>query len=122
MVTIEKKGDHFIFTIKGIHKLWALKSEITIPAAHIINAHPNKENLHIKLGLKMLGTGIPGVMDAGSFIGKDGIIFCDITNDDKSIVIELQHEHYKKMIIDVEDPQYAIELLIENKILPDERI
>lgn len=113
MVTIEKTEGNFVFEIKGIHKLWALKSQLTIPAEHIITAYPNVENLHVKLGLKMMGTGLPGVIDAGSFIGKNGIIFCDITNHDKSIVIELQHEHYKKMIIDVESPESAIALLTE---------
>lgn len=113
MVTIERVGDNFVFTIKGIHKLWSLKSELTIPVEHIITAYPNKDNLHVKLGLRMPGTSIPGVMDAGTFIGRNGIIFCDITHHDKSIIVELQHDHYKKLIIDVEDPQSSISLLTQ---------
>lgn len=111
MVTIQKEENNFTFTIKGIHKLWALKSELTIPATHVITAYPNLENLHVKLGLRMPGTSVPGLIDAGTFIGRKGIIFCDIVNNAKSIVIELQHEHYSKMIIDVEDTEKAIELL-----------
>ncbi|MGH2643930.1 MAG: hypothetical protein ACRDE2_08280 [Chitinophagaceae bacterium] len=111
MVTIQKENDHFVFKIQGIHKLWTLKGELTIPAAHIITAYPNTENLHVKLGLKMPGTSFPGLIEAGSFIGRNGIIFCDIINHAKSIVIELQHEHYSKLIIDVEDPEQAIRLL-----------
>ncbi len=41
MVTIEKRDNNFIFTIHGLHKLWALKSELTIPAENIITAYPN---------------------------------------------------------------------------------
>lgn len=111
MVTIEKNNGNFIFTIKGIHKLWALKSELTIPAEHIISAYPNTENLHVGLGLRMPGTSVPGLIEAGSFIGRKGIIFCDITNLSESIVVELQHEYYNKLIIDVEDPEGAIALL-----------
>lgn len=111
MVTIEKRNDYFIFTIKGLHKLWALKSELTIPAEHIINAYPNTQNLHVSLGLRMPGTSVPGLIEAGTFIGRDGVIFCDITNGSQSIVVELLHEHYNKMIIDVEDPFAAIALL-----------
>ncbi|HUZ58631.1 MAG TPA: hypothetical protein VMU83_07605 [Hanamia sp.] len=113
MVTIKRTNDNFIFTIQGIHKLWALKSELTIPAEHIITAYPNAENLHVKLGFRLPGTSIPGLIEAGSFIGRNGIIFCDITNDSKNIVIELQHEHYTKLIIDVEDPGSAIALLTQ---------
>ena len=35
MVKIEKESDNFVFEIMGFHKLWALKSSLTIPAAHI---------------------------------------------------------------------------------------
>jgi hypothetical protein len=47
MVTIEKKNGNFIFTIRGIDKLWSLKSELTIPAEHIITAYANSDNLHL---------------------------------------------------------------------------
>ena len=111
MVTIERRNGNFIFTIQGIHKLWALKSELTIPAEHIISVYPNTDNLNQKLGLRMPGTSVPGLIEAGTFIGRNGIIFCDITNHSKSIVIELQHEHYNRLIIDVEDHGSAIALL-----------
>jgi len=111
MVSIEKKDNNFIFTIQGLHKLWALKSELTIPAEHIITAYPNMQNLHVSLGLRLPGSSVPGLIEAGTFIGRDGTIFCDITNDSKSIVVELQHEHYNKLIIDVEDPFASIALL-----------
>ena len=113
MVTIERSNDNFIFTIQGIHKLWALKSELTIPAEHIVRAYSNTEDLHVKLGLRLPGTSVPGLIEAGSFIGKDGIIFCDITDHSKSIVVELQHDHYNKLIIDVEDPASAIAMLAQ---------
>lgn len=112
MVTIERRNSDFLFTIKGLHKLWALKSELTIPVDHIITAYRNTENLFVKLGLRMPGTSVPGLIEAGTFIISDGIIFCDFTHKDKSIVIELQHEYYKKLIIDVEDPDTAIEQLV----------
>ena len=113
MVTIERKNGNFIFTVKGIHKLWALKSELTIPAEHIFNAYPNTDGLRVKLGLRIPGTSVPGLIEAGTFIGMDGIIFCDITDHSKSIVVELQHDHYKKLIIDVEDPVSAIAMLAQ---------
>ena len=39
MVTIEKKDENFLFEIQGLHKLWTLKSQLIIPAAHIIKAY-----------------------------------------------------------------------------------
>jgi hypothetical protein len=55
------------------------------------------------------------LLEAGTFSGRDGVIFCDITTHSKSIVIELRNEHYDKLIIEVEDPQSAIALLTQSQ-------
>jgi hypothetical protein len=111
MVTIKKESSNFIFGIKGLHKLWALKSQLNIPAAHIIKAYPNTDKLKWFFGLKMPGTHIPGIITAGTYWVKDGTIFCDVSDTSKSIVVELQDEHYKRLIIEVEDVDAAIAML-----------
>ena len=111
MVTIEKLEGKFTFKIKGLHKLWSFKSEIIIPENHIIDAYPNEQNLNWMLALRLPGTHIPGLITAGTYIVKDGTIFCDVVNHSNSITIELENEHYKKLIIEVENPQSAIALL-----------
>ncbi|MEO8770371.1 MAG: hypothetical protein ABI402_09815 [Ferruginibacter sp.] len=111
MVQIEKEGSDFIFEIKGLHKLWALKSKLTIPAEHIISAnHYNEKSVFI-FGLHLPGTQIPGIITAGTFIVKDGTIFCDMMDVKKSIEVQLHDEHYKRLVIEVEDPEVAIALL-----------
>lgn len=60
MVTIEKHGKNFVFEIRGFHKLWALKSQLTIPVENIVEAYPNQQRLDFLPGLKMPGTHIPG--------------------------------------------------------------
>ena len=89
MVSIEKNGENFVFEIKGLYKLWALKSQLTIPVSHIMRAYPNEKRLTGFFGLRMPGTQIPGVITAGTFIVNDGTIFCDIVDHSKSIVVEL---------------------------------
>jgi len=111
MVTIERKNDNFVFEINGWHKLWALKSELVIPIENIIDAYSNEENLNWMWALRMPGTHIPGIITAGTYIQKDGTIFCDVVHRENSIVVELHDEFYKKLIIEVENPQSAIELL-----------
>ncbi len=111
MVTIKKHADNFIFEVKGLHKLWALKSQITIPKENIIRAYPNQENLNWIKGLRMPGTHIPGLITSGSYILKDGTIFCDVVDHEKSIVVELKDNHYKKLIIEVDNVKEAISIL-----------
>lgn len=111
MVTIENQGDHFTFDVKGFHKLWAFKSQINIPKENVIDAYPNQENLNWMVGLRMPGTHIPGLITAGSYILKGGTIFCDVSDHNKSIVVELKDEHYKRLIIEVENVEEAIKTL-----------
>lgn len=111
MVAIEREGENFVFEIEGFHKLWALKSRLTIPVVHIITAYRDEAKTAWVWGLRMPGTQIPGVITAGSYIVKDGTIFCDVMDVSKSIVVELRDEHYQRLIIEVEDPAAAIAML-----------
>ncbi len=111
MVTIEKKDNNFIFKIQGLHKLWAFRSKLTIPVENVIKAYPNEKSLNWFMGLRMPGTHIPGLITAGTYYVKGGTIFCDVSDHKKSIAVELQDEFYKSLIIEVEDPQSAIDLL-----------
>ncbi len=110
MVTIKKIDNNFIFEVKGMHKLWALKSQLSIPQTHIITAKLY-DGQQWNLGLRFPGTYLPGVITAGTFYGKDGTIFCDVSNKENAILVELKDEKYNKLIIEVENPIEAIELL-----------
>jgi hypothetical protein len=111
MVQIEKEADDFVFEIKGLHKLWAFKSRLTIPSAHILKAYADEEKSAWVWGLRIPGTQIPGIITAGTYFVKDGTIFCDVMDVTKTIVVELHDEFYKKLVIEVEDPQKAIDML-----------
>ncbi|MGK4569238.1 hypothetical protein [Flavobacterium sp. 3HN19-14] len=58
----------------------------------------------------MPGTDLPGVIAAGTYYWN-GRNFLDVMNRKQTIVVELENEYYKKLIIDVKDPQAAVELL-----------
>jgi hypothetical protein len=77
----------------------------------VINAYTNDKSLNWLVGLRMPGTHIPGLITAGTYYVNSGTIFCDVSDHKKSIVVELQDEFYKRLIVEVEDPQNAIDLL-----------
>jgi len=114
MVSIEKKDGNFIFEIKGIHKLWALRSQLTIPIEHVRSARLNENSTDLSDSWRMPGTRIPGIITAGTFLVDNGTIFCDITDNKNSIIVELQDEVYSKLIIEVEDTKQALALLSSN--------
>jgi hypothetical protein len=112
MVTVDVQGDRVRFEVEGWDKLWALKSQLEIPLAHIRSVRADPEPArgwwH---GLRLPGTQIPGLLTAGSFYQSDGFVFYDVHDPERTVVIELDHEHYQRLVIEVGDPDGVVERL-----------
>ena len=106
MVQISVNGDRVHFDVEGLDKFWAFRSRLDIPLAHIlavkIDAEAARGWWH---GLRIMGSNIPGVLTAGTFYQQGGIVFYDVHDPERTIVLELEHETYKRLIVEVEDPQ-----------------
>jgi hypothetical protein len=112
MVEITIGGDRVRFAVQGWDKLWAFRSVLEIPLAHIRSvrkdAEPARGWWH---GLRLPGTQIPGLLTAGTFYRSDGAVFYDVHNPEQTIVLELDHEHYRRLVIEVADPDVAVATL-----------
>lgn len=111
MVTIKKEDSNFIFEVNGMHKLWAFKSQITIPVDNIFSAHQNFETIGSWKGFRIPGTHIPFVITAGTFYKSGKKIFWDVVNTDNCIIVELKDADFNQLIIEVENPTEAINIL-----------
>ena len=112
MVEITFSGDEAIFDVEGWDKMWSLRSRLKIPLAHIKDAHHDPQPA---MGwfdaLKLAGTSIPHIFRAGSFYQQGDLVFWDVHHPEKTIVIDLEHEHFAKLIIEVADPEGAVQRL-----------
>ena len=111
MVNITKGDKEFIFEVQGLHKLWALKSEIRIPFDHIVKAYQDESQISDFNFAKIIGTNMPYGLHAGTFYQNGGIIFMDVANKKNAIIIDLKDEKYKQMIVEVQDPAQSISVL-----------
>ena len=111
MITITKNNDNIVFEVNGLHKLWAFKSQLTIPRQHIISVGQNMESIRGWKGWKAPGTSIPGIITAGTFYRDGRRIFWDAVHLENCIIVGLEHEDYDELIIEVENPEEAIQLL-----------
>ena len=58
------------------------------------------------LRLHVPGTDLPYVVMAGTFVFLDGEhAFWDVHDPDRTLVIELDHERFANLVLEVEDPQ-----------------
>lgn len=112
MVDVSVEGDRVRFDVDGWDKMWALKSRLEIPLSHItsvrVDPEPARGWWH---GFRMPGTQIPGVLTAGTFYQHDGAVFYDVHDPEHTIVIELDHEHYRRLVVEVADPTRTVSLL-----------
>lgn len=110
MVQIEFFGDKLHLHVMGADKLWALKSSLEIPLAHITGIRADPSIAHGWYhGIRVPGTNIPGVITAGTFYQHGQRVFWDIHNPDNTVVIELRDERYNELIVEVADPQVVVE-------------
>ncbi len=109
MVDISIIGDRVHFDVQGVDKLWAFKSHLDIPLEHILAVRIDPDEAkgwwH---GLRLPGTNLPGVILAGTFYQAEGWVFFDVHDPERTIVVDLDHEHYKHLVIEVADPRAEV--------------
>lgn len=115
MVEVAVHHDNVVFTVKGVHKVFAFKNQFTVPRAHITEVRPDPEAAQRIEGLRAGGTHVPGVITAGTFYldnqGSQKPSFIDVSNPANAVVVTLRDEEYQQLIIEVEDPVAVVALL-----------
>ena len=112
MVDLSISGDRLVLDVRGADKLWALKSSLEIPLAHVTEMRADPAIAHGWWhGLRMPGTNLPGVITAGTFYQDGKRIFWDVHRPENTVVIELKDERYNELIVEVADPEGAVKIV-----------
>jgi|SRR6476660_9102407 hypothetical protein len=110
MVNVTVEGDLAIFEVEGIDKLWTFRSRLQIPLAHITHVEINRDQVgrwwH---GIKVIGTDVPGLLGAGTFYYHGELVFWDVHDPANAVILSLEHERYKKLIIEVANPVETVD-------------
>ena len=108
MVDVTIEGDRAVFEIEGLDKLWSLRSRLSIPLAHITDVAIDPAQItRWWPGIKVAGTNVPGLFAAGMFY-KDGLVFWDVRHPENTVIVSLEHEMYRKLVIEVADPPAVV--------------
>jgi hypothetical protein len=113
MTNVGIQDDQLVARIQGLDQVLALSSELRIPLTHVRGAAVSPPEVRRRwrnpLRVKVLATDLPYVVMAGSFIFLDGEhAFWDVHDPDRTIVVELDHERFAKLVLEVEDPQATV--------------
>jgi hypothetical protein len=112
MVTPTIVGDALVLEINGLDKLWSLRSRLEIPLTHVRSVKPDPGAArHWFDGLRLAGSHIPGLLTAGTFYQDGELVFWDVHHAEHAISIDLDHEHYRRLVIEVADPAGTIQMI-----------
>jgi len=91
--------------ITGLDRVLAFRGELSIPLEHVrgVSARPEEARRWFH-GLKMPGSNLPGVITAGSFLTTGGFVFYDMHHADRTIALDLEHETYRRVIVELDEP------------------
>jgi len=112
MVDLSISGGNLVLHVRGADKLWAFRSSLEIPLAHIAKIRADTVIAHGWWhGFRIPGTNVPGVLTAGTFYQDGKRVFWDVAVPDNTVVIELKDERYNELIVEVADPKAAVEMV-----------
>ena len=115
MVEVRIDGNAVVFEILGLHKLWALRSRVRVRLANVrdVRVVADLREVHEpgRTWFRAPGTHIPGLIKAGSFLSEGRSVFWAVGRRRPAIVVELAHEGFDRLVVEVADPAHAVEAL-----------
>ncbi|MEO3977874.1 hypothetical protein [Streptomyces sp. CAU 1734] len=111
MAQVSIDGDRLVVTMEGLDRVWALKSAVTVPLAHVRGATADPGIVRGRKGVRAPGTHFPGVITAGTFHTREGRVFWAVRDAAKAVVIELTGERYARLVVQVDDPRATVALI-----------
>ena len=110
-VKISVEEDNLVVELHGLERFLAFRQSLHVPLSHVSGARMAGEIPRKDIGIKVLGAGIPGFIRAGTYAGKEGLVFWDVRHQEKAILIELHDEEFSQLVVEVEKPEEAISLI-----------
>ena len=101
MNTLSVNGEQVTLSISGWDRLFALKRSVTFSKRNISSVYPCNRSVTPPL-FRFPGTAVPGMIMAGTFLdGENRKEFWSTRFSCNTIVIELEHESYSRIVCDL---------------------
>lgn len=107
MATIEVRNDRLIVYVTGIDVVLAMKMSIEIPLEHVLGVRTDAPEADFDTSVTdpSVGTGtlLRGRLAVGTVALADGLAFYDVRDKSNTIAIDLRHEKYQHLVVELED-------------------
>lgn len=106
MVSVRVEDGRLLVALSGWDRVLALRAGLAVPLERVVEARwePSaRPGAPLAFPFR-LGTYWPGRVAAGLFWTKQGLHFYDVRSGDKAVVIDLQGDRLRRIVVEVEDP------------------
>jgi hypothetical protein len=107
MPVLELTKDKLVVHLRPWERLASLHQSIRIPLAHVRGATADDGYRGWELGLRAPGTGLPGILHAGTFYKNGDRQFVFIGRKTHPLVIELANERWQRIVLGLADARGA---------------
>ena len=109
MAEVELAQDALIVHVRGMDQLFALRSRLEIPLSHVEGAEVDPQEARRRWhGIMERGMWVPGAITTGTFYREGELVFWDVHDPEKTVVIRLRDERLARLVIEVEDPEAVV--------------
>ena len=109
MAEVEIAQDALIVHVEGMDRLFALRSRLEVPLSHVEGAEADPEEARRRWhGIMERRIWVPGPITAGTYYQEGELVFWDVHDPEKTVVIRLKDERYRRLVIEVEDPEATV--------------
>lgn len=104
MAHIELEPDGIAVRMSPLDEILALHGSLHIPYSHIRAAAHEPVPEAWWRGIR-IGTNVPGLKVAGTFFTDEGAIFYDFHDPNRCLTVELDHDRYRRVVVQVDKDQ-----------------
>ena len=116
MASVAIEGNAVHIDLSTLDKIWSVHGSLRIPLAHIKSATVEDENGWDYWWRKIIGTSAPGLKTAGTFVADGGLAFLDFGTGRNCVVLEMENERYKFVIVDTDEDPDGVAAEINRRI------
>lgn len=108
MARIEIQGQTITVLVDGFDQVLAMRAKLSVPLSHVVGAHAHPDMgplMNMEAGMALRGTLVPGRLIVGTCPLPDGegMVFCDVHDPARALAIELQHNRFRRILVEVSD-------------------
>ena len=104
MAQVKIEDGRLVVVVDGLARLLTSRKQVAVALAHITaveaRAEPPRSLLEHLKHMTQAGTHIPGIMQLGTFVAEDGLVFYAVGSGQRAVVIELEQEKFRRLIVE----------------------